>query len=334
MVIEKLRRLWQPELFQGNKRYKNYFEGWYFKLVDVSEEYVCAVIPGISLGRSKETSHAFIQCVNGKTGDSRYLSFPIDDFTPSTEKFEISIANNYFSTDSIRLDLNDSDHTIQGTLLFEQVVPYPKNLLSPGFMGWGTFIPFMQCKHGIVSMNHLLKGKLEIDGTPVSFDGGKGYTEKDWGHSFPSSYIWMQSNHFTNEGMSFTLSLARISWLHTTFTGFGSALWYNGHIYTFATYTGARITSFEKGANELRMTIQDTHHELAIEALQGSVVALKSPDKGTMTKTIFESLTSTINLKFFELSKQGRRLLCEDRGRNAGLEIMDHNDELLRDLNR
>ncbi|MCK7537696.1 MAG: tocopherol cyclase family protein [Marinilabiliales bacterium] len=36
----------------------------------------------------------------------------------------------------------------------------------------------------------------------ADFSGGRGYIEKDWGHSFPSAYVWMQSNHF---------QLARIS---------------------------------------------------------------------------------------------------------------------------
>ena len=39
-------------------------------------------------------------------------------------------------------------------------------------------------------------GSLEINGAEISFEGGKGYIEKDWGRSMPSDWIWIQSNHF------------------------------------------------------------------------------------------------------------------------------------------
>ena len=328
------RKHWNPEIFQGKKTYTNYFEGWYFKLVDAAEETILAVIPGISLGEDNEESHAFIQVLNGKTGEFAYFTFPVDAFVPSTKKFEVTIKNNYFSTDALKLELNASDKRIHGELQFENLVPYPKKVLAPGFMGWGTFIPFMQCEHGIVSMNHTLRGTLEIDGERIIFNGGKGYSEKDWGHSFPRSYIWMQTNHFTQEGASFLLAIARIPWLHLTVTGFGAVLWYNGRFYTFATYTGAKITRFEKGRNWVRITIEDKRFALGIEAIQGSVWELKSPYKGTMTKSVFESLTSTITLRLYERTKSGNQLLFEDHGRNAGLEIMDDTDELSHNMNK
>lgn len=201
-------------------------------------------------------------------------------------------------------------------------------------MGWGTFVPFMQCKHGVVSMNHTIQGTLEIDGEQIAFDGGKGYVEKDWGHGFPSSYIWMQSNHFQREEMSFMLSIARITWLHITFSGFVGVLWVKDRFYTFATYTGAKITQFEKGEKRARITIEDKHLELEIEAVQDRVWELKSPEMGTMTRGIFESLTSTLTLRLYEKTKAGRRLIFEDEGRNAGLEIMDDTNELVHDLSK
>ncbi|RZN34680.1 MAG: hypothetical protein EFT35_09170 [Methanophagales archaeon ANME-1-THS] len=330
MVGARLRKIWNPELFQGTKRYMNYFEGWYYKLVDRLEDHILAVIPGIALGATKEASHAFIQFLNGKTGDYGYFTFSIDDFIPSPKQFEIAIKSNYFSANGLRLDLQSPSKSVRGELRFEQVVPYPRRLLSPGIMGWGSFVPFVECKHGIVSMNHTLQGTLEVDGTRIAFDGGKGYIEKDWGRSFPSSYIWMQSNHFAQENMAFMLSIARIPWLHTTFTGFAAALWYNGRVFTFATYTGAKITQFEKGNKVVRITISDRHFELHIEAIQDRVWELKSPDRGEMTKRVLESLTSTLNLQWYEKTKArgGKRLLVEDQGRNAGLELMDEKNEL------
>jgi tocopherol cyclase len=334
MVFESFRKIRNPEFFQGTKNRKHYFEGWYFKLVDASEKQVLAVIPGIALGETEEDSHAFIQVLNGKTGDFDYYTFSIDDFIPAKKGFEVYIGKNYFSADSLKVDLTNTNHTIRGELRFENVVSYPKKFFSPGFMGWSSFIPFMQCKHAIVSMNHTLQGALEIDGERIPFDGGKGYSEKDWGHSFPSSYIWMQSNHFTNDDVSFMLALARIPWLHFTITGFGAVLWYNGRFHTFATYTGAKITHFEKGDKWVRLRIEDKRFVLNIEGIQDIVWELKSPARGTMTESVCESLTATLSLKFYAKTKSGKRLIFEASGRNAGLEIMDAKDAFLRDLNR
>ncbi len=36
-----------PQRYQGARRDYPYFEGWYYKLIDASEEHRYAVIPGI-----------------------------------------------------------------------------------------------------------------------------------------------------------------------------------------------------------------------------------------------------------------------------------------------
>ena len=245
------------------------------------------------------------------------------------------IPENYFSAAGLRLNLEQSDRRIRGELRFKDVIPYPTRLLSPGFMGWASFVPFMQCKHGIVSMNHTLEGALEINGARVSFDGGRGYIEKDWGHSFPRAYIWMHSNHFADDAISFTLVLARLSWLGLPLTGLGAALWYNDRVYTLATtYTGARITRFESQANQVRLTVEDKRLQLTIEAIQGGTWSLRSPVRGSMTGTVTESLTSTLHLTAYEKTKGGKRLFLDETGRNAGLEIQDPAHEFARALAR
>ena len=46
-------------------------------------------------------------------------------------------------------------------------------------MGPFAFVPFMECYHGIVSMDHIIQGELEIDGVNIDFSNGRGYLEKD-----------------------------------------------------------------------------------------------------------------------------------------------------------
>ncbi len=52
-------------MYHGWGQQRKYFEGWYFKIVDPSERFAFALIPGISYGKDGET-HAFIQVLDGK----------------------------------------------------------------------------------------------------------------------------------------------------------------------------------------------------------------------------------------------------------------------------
>ena len=65
--------------------------------------------------------------------------------------------------------------------------------------------------------------------------------EKDWGSSMPSSWIWMQTNHFDEEEVSLFGSVAKIPWLRSYFTGYIFGFYYKGHLYRFTTYTGTKI---------------------------------------------------------------------------------------------
>ncbi|MGC9307403.1 MAG: tocopherol cyclase family protein [Thermoplasmatota archaeon] len=331
MVVSRLRRLWHPERFQGSTSSRHYFEGWYYKLVDAAEHHRLAVIPGISMGENREESHAFVQVFNGTMGDFTYFTYDVDAFSASRDAFMVSIADNVFSAREMRLDIDRQDRHITGVLHFDNTVPLPSRLFSPGIMGWYTFVPFMECKHGVVSMNHCIAGSLNVDGEEMSFDDGRGYIEKDYGHSFPRAYIWMQSNHFDGD-VSFMLSVARIPWLWTEFTGFLGALWYDGHVHRFTTYTGARIRRFAKQEDGISLSIVDKQHRLNVEARSDRAISLKSPQQGNMTGRIQESLTGTLHLALYERDSDGDHLVFEGTGRQAGIEIMDDDDVLVADL--
>ena len=51
-------------------------------------------------------------------------------------------------------------------------------------MGWYAWMPFMECYHGLVSLDHGIEGVLSAESDTVDMTGGRGYTEKDWGAAF------------------------------------------------------------------------------------------------------------------------------------------------------
>ncbi len=313
-IRKKIRSLFNPSIYQGWGNKKRYFEGWYFKVVNASETRAFAFIPGIAMEESGE-SHAFVQLLDGKEKRSEYFSYYAASFIPSDKKFELSIENNYFSADGLRLELPH----VTGSLSFSGVVPWPGRWYSPGIMGPYTFVPFMECNHGIVSMDHSLSGSLTVNGEEIDFTGGRGYIEKDWGHSFPSAYIWMQSNHFSSPGISFKASVARIPWVTGKFTGFIAGLWLGDRLYQFTKYDGTRLSRLSVTNSTVELEFTNRSVIINISAPVDRTTSLASPVKGLMGGRIEESMTSTISLTLSE--RNTGRILYTGEGRNASIEI-------------
>ena len=328
-TLLRWRATWQPDMYHGWGRRRNYFEGWYFKIVDRTEGSAFAFIPGISMA-ADGTKHAFIQVLDGKRCTAAYHRFDADAFQPSSENFHVQLADNQFSTTNLTLNLPN----ISGTLTFKNPTPWPKMLGAPGIMGWFSFVPMMECYHGIVSLDHEIQGSLTIDGQVVNFDGGRGYIEKDWGVSFPRGWIWLQTNHFFPKNATYTegsktsliASVAEIPWLGSHFIGYIVGFWFQGKLYKFATYTGAKMRA-QLVDNQIFLSFKDGKNQLDISATKAGTGSLVAPIKGDMTGKVNESLQAEVAVKFYENGK----LLYEGTGRNAGLEAAGAVEALLTD---
>src|SRR5215204_616033 len=115
------------ETYHGWFKKKNFFEGWYFKLVDKSETYAFAFIPGIAMD-AEGKQECFIQVLDGKKVTSAMHKFDAFHFRAHSKRFKVKIAENSFSTNRIKLDLPE----IKGLLHFTEHFFWPKKLLSPG----------------------------------------------------------------------------------------------------------------------------------------------------------------------------------------------------------
>ncbi|NCU33459.1 MAG: hypothetical protein EOM23_11155, partial [Candidatus Moranbacteria bacterium] len=158
-----MNRVWHPERFQGIHQKKNYFEGWYFKLIDRQHKLVLAVIPGISIGKNKADSHAFIQVINALSGQVEYYRFPYEQFQTDKGRFDVYIGDNHFSESEMALHLHNEHLRLEGSLSFTNLIKYPSTFFSPGIMGPFTFVPKMECYHGIVNIHHTILGTLAMN---------------------------------------------------------------------------------------------------------------------------------------------------------------------------
>ncbi len=330
-ILKRIRSTWYPDEYHGWGRTRRYFEGWYYKLVSADESMAMAFIPGIAMSAAGER-HAFVQVMDGTHCRATYHRFEAADFRPAKHRFAVEVGQNFFSAAHLRLDLPG----VSGEIRFRDPVPWPKMLGAPGIMGWYSFVPFMECNHGVISMHHQLEGALRIrntlDGTErmVDFSGGKGYLEKDWGRSFPRAYVWLQTNHFaTTHQASLMASVAHIPWLHSHFVGFISGLWLEGRLFKFATYTGAK-KHLEIGTDTVTLIFKNPRTELRILARHAPGTALVLPISGEMTGKINESLQAVVEV---ELLENGRRIFG-DVGRHAGLEVAGEVREVLADFDQ
>lgn len=310
--------VFKPEVFQGTMSGKRYFEGWYFKHVSKDQEHVYSFIPGISL--NPENPHAFIQVINGLTGITHYIEYPLTSFSFSKKTLKVQIGDSVFTSDSMVLNIDSPLIKVSGHLGYSGSLKYPTSLVSPGIMGWYSFVPFMECKHGVVSVSHRIDGTLLVDGEILDFSGGKGYIEKDWGKSFPESWIWFQSNNFANSDACIMMSIAKIPWLGSFFTGFLGFLYFNGSFYPFSTYHKSEITALNLADEKLTLAFKGKKHLLSVTAILRNSGILLAPISGAMSRRIKESVDSELEIVLSDL--KGNEIY-RDKASRAGLEVIE-----------
>ncbi|MBE3085844.1 MAG: hypothetical protein IMZ64_06470 [Bacteroidetes bacterium] len=310
--------IYRPEIFQGNLKKKNYFEGWYFKHVSLDLNHVWSFIPGVSL--TDNGHHAFIQVINGINGETEYIRYPLDEFTWDRKCLYLKIGSSVFTEKYIDLKIENEKLKVSGHIDYENIVKYPKSLFSPGIMGWYSFVPFMECKHGIVSVNHDLSGGIKINENHIDFNGGKGYIEKDWGTSFPEAWLWIQANNFNNPDTSFTFSVAKIPWRGKFFIGFIAFLYYNKKFLLFSTYNNSELTEINQTSELIGFTLKNNNSILKVSATKKTFGELRAPASGDMSRRIKESIDSEVTLSLYD---KYNNLIYNDSARRAGLEVID-----------
>ena len=320
-----LRGIQHPEGFHGNGKTRNYFEGWYFKIVSEDQSQKWAVIPGIfrGLGGSSR-DEAFVQVLDGSTGRSWYHVYPVEDFQASETSFDVKVGDNHFSSKQVKLNLPQ----LKGELkITTELKPWPVTLASPGIMGWYGLVPFMECFHGIVSFSHQLEGKLEVEGKTESFSNGKGYIEKDWGRKFPSGYIWLHSNHLKNyEDASLIGSAAIIPWLGKPFRGFILGLHHGGKLYSWTTYNKSKEEHLTIDDSHISWKVSGPSGELELKAERKRGGLLHAPLREAMHQRVEETLDGVVEVKH---TKDGQVLL-QSTATTSGMEVFGDIERLLR----
>lgn len=258
---------------------KNYFEGWYFKH-QKGDMMVCFIV-----GRSSDK--AFIQIITNEY--SKVVYYHTQEYNFNEKLMQIRVGNSVFSLKGCILNMNAKDLSIHGKIKYNNITPICSDIMGPF-----RFLPKMECRHGVYSLDHNLTGSLNINSVECDFSSGRGYIEGDAGTSFPDGYFWCQCNDFETK-TSIMIAVASIPYIRMHFTGIICCVYFRGKEYRLATYKGAKIIEVRKD----KVTI--TQGKLRLEAYlsEGSEFPLLAPIRGQMARTIHEAVGVTAHFKMF-----------------------------------
>ena len=270
----------------------SFFYGWYMKCQ--SDTQTLAVIPAVH--RSGRTRTCSIQLI---TDDGAWsVTFPGEMFRRSGNA--ITIGKNRFSEKGVRLAIQTPELNVKGRLKFSSFTPLKYDIMGPF-----ALVPFLECRHSVWSMRHMVNGTVQVNGQTFVFRNACGYWEGDRGRSFPKEYLWTQCSF---PGGSLMLSVADIPVLGIHFTGIIGVIWWQGKEYRLATYLGARIVEYR----HRKVRIRQGDIELEVRLLSETDKALRAPKQGAMVRTIRENAACRA---FYRFRKGGRTLFSFESDR-------------------
>ncbi len=275
---------------------KHYFKGRYYKCG--SEDSTIAFIPAFHVNNCEKT--VSLQIIT----DHAVFNIPYEFSDYKEAGNAIMLGKCMFSDNGLRLNISDNKLNICGALRFSN----PWNL-NYDIMGPFKYVPFMQCRHSINSMKHLVNGQITINRHKYAFKNGLGYIEGDRGRSFPEQYIWTQC--FFKDG-SLMLSVADIP-MGFHFNGIIGVVVINGKEYRLATYLGASIKYI---GNNIVSIIQGKYR-LTAKLIKNNSYPLNAPKMGKMSRTIHESASCKAYYRFSYKEKT----LCEFISDRASFEF-------------
>jgi tocopherol cyclase len=320
--MNRLNMVWHPELFHGRGHRSTAFDGWYFKIVDKTERHVWAIIVGVWMDRDPDKQYCFIQFLDGVTGRTTMHRYPVEQFWSSRDHFDIVCGRSRFSLTEIHVDVDEPELHLQGNLQLSASPGWPVRAWAPGAMGPLAFLPFLEGYHGVLSLEPRLSGVLSLDGEDISFIDGKGYVERDWGSAFPRAWTWTQCNHFDEDHVCLSASIADIPLFGNVLRGIIVAFLYQGTLYRWATWNGSRLLSLRRDDEHAEFEVTNGYYGLEVwsggHTSMGQVFA---PRAGAMVQMLVEELSAIVQVRLVKHGRDGDTVIFEGRGRNAGLEI-------------
>lgn len=256
----------------------NFFCGWYYRCQ--SDDQTLAIIP--SVHKTKDSEFCTIQLITD--AQAFHAQFPLAELQKHGD--QLCIGSNRFGKSGISLKIHAPSFHVTGSVCFGTFTPIRYDIMGPF-----AYVPFMQCRHSVYSMQHSVTGKFSVNGVPYVFENAIGYLEGDRGRSFPKEYAWTQCSF---PGGALMLSVADIPLGRFRFTGVIGIVLLQGKEYRLATYLGAKPIKIE----DRTLVIRQGRFCLTVQQLDPSGHPLYAPVGGAMTRTIHEHPSCRVYYRF------------------------------------
>lgn len=286
-----------------NRRKKDYFEGWYTRLVNKEKDINYAVIFAIT--KNEKDPHAFIQFYDGIKLTNTYYRFDLSEF--SFENNTARIGDNSLSPSQLQLETKDVSISVE----FLETIKLDKYLGVDSAMSYMKYFPLV-CFQEVNFMNGLYEGVINNVNQK-----GTIYMEKTYGYKFPKKWIWIQGNNFDTE-INLSMSCGYIPIFGLYQKGFFAVISYKGKTHQFGSYNLSRI-KITLQENGVKVIIRKRRYKLVIEVLDNNPVKLVGPtDKGNMNLEVLESINATGVVTLYK----GKNRIVQSKGTHIGFENM------------
>lgn len=305
---------------EKNKKTKNYFENWYFRLVDEGKEHALGILVGKSEGL--KVSEAFIQVMGETAEDNVCITYPTSKAIVTGKG--IQIEENSFDAQSLRLDIHNESFKLKGEIIFNHHKEVKQSFWVPGLMGPFKYMPFLESYHEVISLENTLMGSLVLNDKRLSFNEGKGYIEKDWGKTFPRVWLWAQCNHFKKQNMALMVGIARMPVFFDYHTSFAIPIFYEDQLEIFSNYNGGHIAKLYRYKGYVHLIVTQKSKILDIKIYGSDEVSCITSRSSHMIRDVYACDNAKIEIKMM----QNNMLLFEDVGCWCDLEMGGNTSKL------
>jgi tocopherol cyclase len=212
--------------YHWNNKDSRFFEGWYFRVTLPQEKQSFAFIYSIEdpLG-GQSISGGAVQILGI---DEQYLcrSFPdVNQFWASKSRLELGhwrktalkirpqllqsaiftrdILEGYQATSTLHQGYIRDPGTDQDCRWYYEIKPIygwgKPNLPQKATAGWLSYLPIADPGWQVLTAYGLASGWIEWNNQRYEFLDTPFYAEKNWGHSFPEKWFWINCNRFSDE---------------------------------------------------------------------------------------------------------------------------------------
>lgn len=140
------------------------------------------LIPGGIYGSGGNKTFAFVILADpsAERPEDRVqlFEYPIDELVSTkgpNGQWSVRVGQSVFSPDAVSVRLLDpvtNASVVHGDIRLENSIRWPASILLPDVMGWFAWLPGMECRHGVVSLDSDVVGEMKIRGKAVGFTGG------------------------------------------------------------------------------------------------------------------------------------------------------------------